>query len=208
MRRAMRGFPVFRPDAEHIHHRLQRLGFSERRLVITMYLLTVFLSLMALSVFWSQGRTLPIALGMLFLLIVVAVRYLGYIWSWGDLAAQIQKSMERRCEVRYVLACARLAELDVERFEKRSSFERSLAYLLEQCGFMAVAPLAGDEYQKVELKFKGLNRPWYLWVKSERIDNDHHVRRAECFREAYLKACAKWEVQALTFNEKTERLSS
>src|SRR3954452_18572496 len=33
LRRACRGFPVFQPDGDHIHHKLQRFGFSKRRIL-------------------------------------------------------------------------------------------------------------------------------------------------------------------------------
>ena len=36
-RRAFRGFPLFHADDEHIHHRLEDLGFSKRRIVLGLY---------------------------------------------------------------------------------------------------------------------------------------------------------------------------
>src|SRR5439155_20165952 len=82
-RRAFRGFPLFTADDEHIHHRLERLGFSKRRIVLGMYGICVVLSLIGLSSFWSQGRTFPIAIGAIFLLAISSARYLQYIKTWA-----------------------------------------------------------------------------------------------------------------------------
>jgi UDP-GlcNAc:undecaprenyl-phosphate GlcNAc-1-phosphate transferase len=44
IRRALRGIYIFRPDTEHIHHRLLNLGLSQRKVVLSLYLITVALS--------------------------------------------------------------------------------------------------------------------------------------------------------------------
>ncbi len=109
MRRAFRGFPLFHSDDEHIHHRLEDLGFSKRRILLAMYGICVVLSLMALSIFWSQGRTIPIAIGLIFLLAIFAARYLQYIRGWGDVSRQFGRIISRRQTVRYALLQARVA---------------------------------------------------------------------------------------------------
>ena len=37
LRRSLQGLPIFRPDREHIHHRLLRSGFSSRNAVLVLY---------------------------------------------------------------------------------------------------------------------------------------------------------------------------
>jgi UDP-GlcNAc:undecaprenyl-phosphate/decaprenyl-phosphate GlcNAc-1-phosphate transferase len=46
-RRAVRGTPVFRPDSEHIHHRLLRLGLSPRNALFVLWYLCLYLGVMA-----------------------------------------------------------------------------------------------------------------------------------------------------------------
>jgi UDP-GlcNAc:undecaprenyl-phosphate GlcNAc-1-phosphate transferase len=41
--------PVYRPDAEHFHHRLSRIGFSQRRTVVYLYTWTLLLAGLALA---------------------------------------------------------------------------------------------------------------------------------------------------------------
>jgi UDP-GlcNAc:undecaprenyl-phosphate GlcNAc-1-phosphate transferase len=198
LRRGAQGFPVFRADAEHIHHRLRRLGFSERRLVLLMYFVTVFLSLMALSVFWTQGRTLPIALGVMFLMVLVSVRYLGYVWNWADLNLQIQKTIGRRESVRYVLAYARVAELELSKAETQQEFEVELKKILERCDFwLEPDPNTNrQDWQQIELHFPD-RETWKLWHPVSKMNHNHHVRLAECFRDTYLNACRKWQQSQL-----------
>jgi len=193
LRRGLRGFPLFHADAEHIHHRLQKLGFSERRLVVIMYVVTVFLSFMALSVFWSKGRTLPIALGVLFLLAVVAVRYLGYIWTWAALNRQVQKVVGRRESVRFVLAYAQVAELEVTRCDSLEQFREVLRGILDRCGIWVDPPGGDAAFRAVEVEFKD-RPPWKIYVPEDIESGDHYVRLVHCFRTAYSKACEKWRV--------------
>lgn len=190
-RRALRGFPLFHADAEHIHHRLRRLGLSERRVVLGLYLVSVVFSLVALSLFWSQGRTLPIALGILFLIMILMVRYLGYVWSWNDLAAQIRRSIERRQDVRYALLQSNLMEMEVDRCRDLPEFRSRMAAALERVGFVVDHPVDADRYLNVSLYFIGAES-LVLQAPNEARDLDHWRRLAECFRRPYLRALKRW----------------
>jgi len=48
VRRRIAGQPVFRADSEHIHHRLLRLGLSQRNVVLVMWFLCVYCGVMAI----------------------------------------------------------------------------------------------------------------------------------------------------------------
>ncbi len=196
LRRGVRGFPLFRADAEHIHHRLQKLGFSERRLVLVMYFVTVFFSLMALSVFWTQGRTLPVALGVIFLMVIGAVRYLGYVWTWEDLNLQVQKALGRRREVHYVLSYARIAEMEVEQAKSLAEFERVFAEILLRCGYQLKPEGDQQNWQKIELRHPQCEN-LVLWREKNQRNYEHYIRLAECFRDPYHEACVKWGVSRL-----------
>src|SRR5437773_3927267 len=41
MRRGLRGLPLFRPDRQHIHHRLLAMGFSRKKAVLSIYAVTL-----------------------------------------------------------------------------------------------------------------------------------------------------------------------
>jgi UDP-GlcNAc:undecaprenyl-phosphate GlcNAc-1-phosphate transferase len=194
LRRGLRGFPLFRADAEHIHHRLQDLGLSKRRVVLCLYLICATLSVMGLSVLWSQGRTLPIAAALLFLMALAGVRYLGYIGSWADFADRWGVALNRRSEVRYALLLSRLLEMELERMQDAESYMQSFRDALEKVGFELRDATEREGQVRVELEFPGYD-PLVLIVPQGGRDLRHWQRLAECFREPYLKALMKWNLQ-------------
>ncbi len=65
-RRGLRGMPLFRGDAEHIHHRLLDRGHSKRTVITMIYGISLTLSTAGLVVFWTQGLASPIVATLLF----------------------------------------------------------------------------------------------------------------------------------------------
>jgi UDP-GlcNAc:undecaprenyl-phosphate GlcNAc-1-phosphate transferase len=51
IRRPLRGKSPFHPGRDHLHHKLFDLGFSNRRVVLSLYLVGVIISLMGLALF-------------------------------------------------------------------------------------------------------------------------------------------------------------
>jgi UDP-GlcNAc:undecaprenyl-phosphate GlcNAc-1-phosphate transferase len=190
-RRAFRGFPLFHADDEHIHHRLENLGFSKRRIVLGMYGICVVLSVVALSIFWSQGRTIPIAIGVIFLLAVFSARYLQYIGNWTDLRRQVERVWGRRRNVQYALLQARLLEMELDRCGSGEEFWRLFDEALGRIGFVLKIERCEGDYIDIQVKHNG-SRPWTLHVPRERQQAMQWIRVAECFRPVYIRALAKW----------------
>ena len=59
-RRLFRGRPLFRADAEHVHHTLLRQGFSQRQSSLILYSVTVFLGVVAFLITRIETRTIGI----------------------------------------------------------------------------------------------------------------------------------------------------
>ena len=57
-RRLRRRRPVYRPDKEHIHHRLLEIGHTHRQAVLIMYLWSALLSSVALAITFIRSRAL------------------------------------------------------------------------------------------------------------------------------------------------------
>ena len=57
-RRLRRRRPVYRPDKEHIHHRLLEIGHTHRQAVLIMYLWSALLASVALAITFIQSRAL------------------------------------------------------------------------------------------------------------------------------------------------------
>jgi UDP-GlcNAc:undecaprenyl-phosphate GlcNAc-1-phosphate transferase len=135
VRRAVRGVPIFRGDAEHIHHRLITLGFSKTQALAAMYSICLVLSLIGISIFWTRGFSLPIAGAALFLLGLGAARYLGYVQSWRDIGGQLRKALERRQEMLYCGTYADMLEWEAERCHSAQEFLPLLRLGVERMGF-------------------------------------------------------------------------
>lgn len=58
VRRLRRGRPVFRPDKEHMHHRLLEIGHSHRTAVLLMYLWSALLAGSGLAITYVRSRAL------------------------------------------------------------------------------------------------------------------------------------------------------
>jgi UDP-GlcNAc:undecaprenyl-phosphate GlcNAc-1-phosphate transferase len=79
--------PVYRPDSEHFHHRMARIGFSSRRTVAYLYAWTLMLAGLALALrfvpysnhrgHYSTGWTLVLVAIVLF--VIAASVYLVYV---------------------------------------------------------------------------------------------------------------------------------
>lgn len=186
IRRAIRGVPLFQGDREHIHHRLEQLGFSKKRVVLGMYGVCVALNLVGLSIFWSRGRTLPIAAGFFFLLAVVAVRYLGYIGGFRSLQRQVQATLGRRQGMQYAVAQGQLMVLEVDQCSEGEEFWRRFNEAMNRAGLSVVGDhcvtlRAVSEAGEARLQLAGCGNTRAYWQ-----------RVADCFHAAFSLGHKKW----------------
>ena len=138
MRRAIRGVPLFRADAEHIHHRLIMLGYSKGQALAVMYSVCALLSLVGISLLLPRGVGPVIGGSALALTALVAARYLGYVRSWTLLNSQIKEALRQRREVEFAAAYGRVLELEADRMETAQEFSDLLTMSLRRIGFTNV----------------------------------------------------------------------
>ena len=190
-RRALRGFPLFHADDEHVHHRLEKMGISKRRILFGLYGICVILSLIGLTIFWNKGGTLPIAigLGMLFLMVLGVVRHFLRVRSWQDVHQQMKRVLSRRQAVQYTLLQAKLLTLEVDRCGTAQEFWRILDQTMRRVGF--VDENETENQIAIQLRQNG-TRPLVLHASLDEGTIPEWQRIAECFRPAYTKALAKW----------------
>lgn len=143
LRRGIKGLPIFRPDRRHIHHRLLASGFSHRRTVLTLYAVSLVCLVMALSLFWTQGRLLPILCGFMFLLALLAVRSLGLGQDWFAVQGAVGNMLRLRKETRYALCLGRWLELEAERCPADGLCE-GYFFLISKLGFARVKLVLDD----------------------------------------------------------------
>ncbi|HEX5630917.1 MAG TPA: MraY family glycosyltransferase [Acidimicrobiia bacterium] len=71
--RALGGMPVLGPDNEHVHHRLRRIGLSDRHVVMVLWFLCAYCGMLAVVV-----ATLPLGYSALLAAFLVGAIFLGF----------------------------------------------------------------------------------------------------------------------------------
>ncbi len=190
-RRALRGFPLFHADDEHVHHRLEKTGMSKRRILFGLYGICVVLSLIGLTIFWNKGGTLPIAigLGVLFLMVLGGIRQFLRVRSWKDAHQQMKRVLSRRQAVQYTVLQAKLLVLEVDRCDAPQDFWRIFDQTMRRVGF--VASNETENQIVIHLRQNGA-KPVMLFASLDEGTVPEWQRIAECFRPAVTKALAKW----------------
>ncbi len=189
LRRGLRGYPIFHADDEHFHHRLEKFGFSKRRILFGLYGICLVLSLFGLSIIWSQGSTLPIGIGVLFILALLALRYFHYLRSWDDVRRKFQRVVRRRRLVQYALLQAQVLELEAERCQSAQEFWAIFEHTLRRVGFVEQGE--SDAEYDIQVKYNG-STPWTLYAPMHKGTEVEWQRIAECFRPVLSKAKQKW----------------
>lgn len=205
LRRGLKGLPIFRPDQKHLHHRLQRLGFSRTRTVLILYGISSVFLLMAFGVFWSQGRWLPILFGFLCLTLILSARSFNFSRDWFAVGRVLENSLEVRKETQYALALGNWLELEAERAESLDTLWRDFEFTARKLGFASVAIQFGTD-----------TRTWLLpgtssdvWTSTHELNLDGGMsleftaqkaamservfeQLTELAAESWLKAAARW----------------
>jgi len=176
LRRAIRGVPIFRADAEHIHHRLILLGYSKGRALVAMYSVCVVLSLVGISILLTKGVALPIAGAALFLLAIGAARYLGYVRSWSNLREQVHTAMQRRHRLEHARAHARALDFDIELCGSLDDFADVLKHRLKWMGFLSDSHDETKPAVRLQLT-NGKN--CFLYHLPSEYEEDEWLRRGE-----------------------------
>ncbi len=191
VRRALRGFPLFHADDEHLHHRLEKMGMSKRRILFGLYGVCVILSLIGLTIFWNKGGTLPIAigLGVFFLMALGVIRHFLRVKTWREAHHQMKRLLSRRQAVQYTVLQAKLLGLEVDRCETPQEFWNIVHQTMRRVGFVEEGET--ENQTVVELRQSGA-RSLVLYASLDEGTAAEWQRIAECFRPAYVKAHAKW----------------
>jgi UDP-GlcNAc:undecaprenyl-phosphate GlcNAc-1-phosphate transferase len=87
---------IFVADREHIHHRLLDMGLTHRRAVLSLYVMSIGFTVLALVVYLGRSWQVGVSLFALSALLVGVVRFMGYFNS--SLAAAGRATAEERAE--------------------------------------------------------------------------------------------------------------
>lgn len=188
LRRGLRGMPLFRADAEHIHHRLITLGFTKGQALAVLYAVAVVLSLAGLTLLIGEGQGLPVIGTLVVLLALFAVRWLGYVRSWKTIRQQIRETLARRREREYLRAHGRLLEMEVERCGSAGEFANLLIPALGRLDLMAAE---AADLKKLEIRCLNGSR-CVLHRPSGRHTMEEWQFRGEILEPALSRALERW----------------
>lgn len=194
LRRGIRGVPLFRADADHIHHRLLLLGFSKDTAVLVLYGVCITFSLIGLSLFWRQGMMLPVAGAAVVIVALVGARYLGYIENFRLVRQQLRKALQNRRDIQYATLLGEVLEFELERCQSADEFwglfRQSLGRLHLYESPEEVTRLG---FKPVKLEVRPHHeRPWNLYYPEDAPITRNWKGVAECLQPAYAIALGRW----------------
>jgi UDP-GlcNAc:undecaprenyl-phosphate GlcNAc-1-phosphate transferase len=143
LRRLISGRPIFTADREHIHHRLLRMGFSHRQVVIVLYAVSAIFAMLSLFLLWPTGSTLGLVLAVVGTGIWMGVQHLNYP-EFGELRRVAQRTIDQRNIVINNLSVRRAVE------------ELRVAGDFDQVRRVLVAAFDSNDFDAFELQLKPL----------------------------------------------------
>jgi UDP-GlcNAc:undecaprenyl-phosphate GlcNAc-1-phosphate transferase len=206
LRRGFKGLPLFRPDLDHIHHRLMRRGFSRTRAVLVLYAFSVVALSFAIGVFLFSGQHMPIFAGMAAMALIGLLSYWGLIPKLRSGFALAQSYWRLRSHSRYALSLSQWLQLEAERCRSVDCLWKEYEFVTRKLQFC-----------EVHLRLRGEQRTWRVTQGTEStFRRSHHFpgeremsleffsrpdamtlhqfeHVTELAAEAWLQAVARWE---------------
>jgi UDP-GlcNAc:undecaprenyl-phosphate/decaprenyl-phosphate GlcNAc-1-phosphate transferase len=144
-RRTLVGLPIFRADRKHIHHRLAAMGFSQQRVVLSLYAFCTFFSLLALTYFVKEGRLLPVLFGVFMVVMLASARMFGFVRDWYKLGRLLTASMGRRKHTRYALLLGQVLFIEAENSKSVDELWNHFGFILQKLQFRTVTWSVGGQ---------------------------------------------------------------
>jgi len=152
IRRFLLGKRIFDPDAGHFHHRLLKLGFTQRRSVLILYAMTVGMGAFALFLVHARDERAALLLLLIAVALVFGIRKMGYFnyfpveslmgWIKG-VSDEVGFSRERRSFFSL--------QIDIIRSDNIQDLWKNITHALEVLEFDK-----GSLYMNISLKNKEL----------------------------------------------------
>lgn len=144
LRRTISGRPIFTADSDHIHHRLLRMGFSHRQVVVVLYAVSAVFAMLSLFLLWPSGSTLGLVLVVVGTGIWLGVQHLNYV-EFGELRRVAQRTIDQRQIVINNLAVRRAVE------------ELRVASSINQVRSILIAAFTHNDFDAFELQLKSIS---------------------------------------------------
>lgn len=139
LRRGLKGLPVFRADRKHLHHRILAEGFSRRDTLLMLYGFSCFCLLAAMVVFTRGGRWVPVALGAVFLLVLLGATRFKFTRNWFSIGRLLGESFQVRRESHYARALCDWFALEGARSPSLAALWQDFEFMVRKLGFAWVS---------------------------------------------------------------------
>lgn len=203
-RRFIYGFPIFRSDAEHLHHRMLSLGLPRGWLLICFYTVFVCLAFGSLGMMFNRGLLIPAAIGVLGLLALAAFYSKAYSLHPAKFPARIRRALRARRRVCNAVRLAQTLEHELDLTQQADAFWDSFRTSLRESGLEPLEAGAGDAGDAGESSASGRSRfsidlgqhgHWHLGFPDDvRISEWNWRKIAQCFLPSLSTALKRWPV--------------
>lgn len=169
LRRFLNGKPLFQPDAEHIHHRLLKRGFSQRHAVLILYGVCAFFGLLSLAMLHGE-RTTALVLVVLAAGVTIGIPQLRYP-EFQEMGRVLERTAGQKRIIENNL-CVRHAEEALQAAGSVPDLIRILSAALQPIGFdgfglklPASVRLASSPVREAQ---RGADGEWkYFWSPAD-----------------------------------------
>ena len=149
LRRGSKGLPLFRPDLEHIHHRLINRGVTKTKAVLTLYALSLLAMGFGIAAFAGSGRHIPVLIGLAAAAMVLALQWLNLIPSLSAARTVLKGHWKLRKHSRYLLTLSSWLGMEAERCASLDLLWADFRFLANKVGMA-----------RVRLRLNGVERSW------------------------------------------------
>ncbi|MGJ8652839.1 MAG: glycosyltransferase family 4 protein [Opitutaceae bacterium] len=167
LRRGLRGLPLFRPDRNHIHHRLIRAGLSHRGTVLVLYAISLCALIGGLLVFASQERYLGILLGFAFVVILLTLR--GQKITASTVQLLLADSFQTRKDTRNALYLKDWFIAEAERADTAKNLWADYRFVLKKIGICRAEIKIGNEVRDFYVPNTAHEELDELWVETHTV---------------------------------------
>jgi UDP-GlcNAc:undecaprenyl-phosphate GlcNAc-1-phosphate transferase len=141
-RRGLRGLPVFRADRNHLHHHLLEMGFSRRKVVLSIYAVTLIFMVMGFVAFWSNGRWTAALVGLCALILLLCAGRLRFSREWFAVGRTVGNSLAMRQDIQSAVCLTRWLVVEARRKGSAENLWSDLVFVAQRLGFASVTATA------------------------------------------------------------------
>lgn len=205
LRRGVKGLPLFRPDLDHLHHRLVRQGLNRTKAVLILYGFSAIALTFAFGVFLLQGDHLALMIGGAGAALILMLRKLQLIPRFRSIREVVISSWMLRRHSRYALTLSAWLQMEAERRDQVEALWKDFLFMIERLGFAgariqlaeasrsAIVEVMGKRMMRLQKTFPSRNMTLELVGVEGQLTSYEFGHLVELAAEAWLKSIVLWE---------------